>query len=165
MTINYINHDHDDRAKALHSFLVNDGFTKEEMDHIKFKVNDDDTSYIDLDGANVNESYMILTDEEADEKVKEYIKDSVWAFNSSFLASHSKADEKVFQILAEQCESSNEAVLSLIDDFDHFVEDAIMSDGRGHFLNFMTEQRRSIQTTLFTDVKNYKRCRVLSRLL
>ena len=136
MTINYINHDHDDRAKALHSFLVNDGFTKEEMDHIKFKVNDDDTSYIDLDGANVNESYMILTDEEADEKVKEYIKDSVWAFNSSFLASHSKADEKVFQILAEQCESSNEAVLSLIDDFDHFVEDAIMSDGRGHFLNF-----------------------------
>ena len=45
MTINYINHDHDDRAKALHSFLVNDGFTKEEMDHIKFKVNDDDTSY------------------------------------------------------------------------------------------------------------------------
>ena len=120
----------------LFSFLVNDGFTKEEMDHIKFKVNDDDTSYIDLDGANVNESYMILTDEEADEKVKEYIKDSVWAFNSSFLASHSKADEKVFQILAEQCESSNEAVLSLIDDFDHFVEDAIMSDGRGHFLNF-----------------------------
>ena len=33
-----------------------------------------------------------------------------------------KADEKVFQILAEQCESSNEAVLSLIDDFDHFVK-------------------------------------------
>ena len=54
------------------------------MDHIKFKVNDDDTSYIDLDGANVNESYMVLTDEEADEKVKEYIRDSVWAFNSSF---------------------------------------------------------------------------------
>ena len=52
-----------------------------------------------------------------------------------FLASHSKADEKVFQILADQCESSNEAVLSLIDDFDHFVNDAILSDGRGHFLN------------------------------
>ena len=68
----------------LYILLVNDGFTKEEMDHIKFKVNDDDTSYIDLDGANVNESYMILTDEEADEKVKEYIKDSVWAFNCSF---------------------------------------------------------------------------------
>ncbi len=134
MDINYINHNHDDRSKALHSFLVNDGFSKEEMDHIKFKINDDDTSYIDLDGANVNESYMILTDEEADEKVKEYIKDSVWAFNSSFLASHSKADEKVFEILAEQCESSNEAVLSLIDDFDHFVDDAILSDGRGHFL-------------------------------
>ena len=128
-------HDHEDRAKALHSFLVNDGFTKEEMDHIKFKVNDDDTSYIDLDGANVNESYMVLTDEEADEKVKEYIRDSVWTFNSSFLSAHSKADERVFEILADQCESSNEAVFSLIDDFDHFVEDAILSDGRGRFLN------------------------------
>jgi hypothetical protein len=134
MNTKYIDFSHDERSEALHSFLVNDGYTKEEMDHIKFKVNDDDTSYIDLDGENVNESYMVLTDEEADEKVKEYIKDSVWAFNSSFLASHSKADEKVFQILAEQCESSNEAVLSLIDDFDHFVDDAILSDGRGHFL-------------------------------
>tara|TARA_R100000773_G_C4157081_1_gene76587 strand:- start:29 stop:487 length:459 start_codon:yes stop_codon:yes gene_type:complete len=134
MTVNYINHDHDDRAKALHSFLVNDGFTKEEMEHIKFKINDDDTSYIDLDGENVNESYMVLTDEEADEKVKEYIEDSAWAFNSSFLAAHSKVDENVFKTLQEQCESSNEAVLSLIDDFDHFVDDAILSDGRGHFL-------------------------------
>ena len=34
MTINYIKHDHDDRAKALHSFLVNDGFTMEEMEHM-----------------------------------------------------------------------------------------------------------------------------------
>ena len=68
-------------------------------------------------------------------KSKSILKTSVWTFNSSFLSSHSKADEKVFQILAEQCESSNEAVFSLIDDFDHFVEDAIMSDGRGHFLN------------------------------
>ena len=135
MTVNYINHDHDDKAKALHSFLVNDGFTKEEMNHIKFKINDDDTSYIDLDGENVNESYMVLTDEEADEKVKEYIEDSAWTFNPSFLACHSKASIEVFKILSEQCESSNEAVLSLIDDFDHFVEDAIRSDGRGHFLN------------------------------
>ena len=134
MNTKYIDFSHDERSEALHSFLVNDGYTKEEMDHIKFKVNDDDTSYIDLDGENVNESYMVLTDEEADEKVKEYIYDSAWTFKPSFLASHSRVDENVFETLQELSEGANEAVLSLIDDFDHFVDDAILSDGRGHFL-------------------------------
>ena len=32
--------------------------------------------------------YRVLTDEEADVAVEEYISDSVWAFNASFLASH-----------------------------------------------------------------------------
>ena len=134
MNTKYIDFSHDERSEALFSFLVNDGYTKEEMDNIKFKVNDDDTSYIDLDGENVNESYMVLTDEEADEKVKEYIYDSAWTFKPSFLASHSRVDENVFETLQELSEGANEAVLSLIDDFDHFVDDAILSDGRGHFL-------------------------------
>lgn len=82
-----------------------------------------------------NEEYMILTDDEADEKVAEYIKETVWAFNPSFLSCHSGIDEDVFKLLQEKCESANEAILKLIKDFDHFVEDAIASDGRGHFLS------------------------------
>jgi len=82
-----------------------------------------------------NEEYMILTDDEADEKVAEYIKETVWAFNPSFLSCHSGIDEDVFKLLQEKCESSNEAILKLIKDFDHFVEDAVSSDGRGHFLS------------------------------
>ena len=82
-----------------------------------------------------NEEYMILTDDEADEKVAEYIKDSVWAFNPSFLSSHSGIDEDVFKLLQDKCESANEAVLKLIKDFDEFVEDAVATDGRGHFLS------------------------------
>ena len=81
------------------------------------------------------EEYMILTDDEADEKVAEYIKDSVWAFNPSFLSSHSDIDEGVFKLLQDKCESANEAVLKLIKDFDKFVEDAVGTDGRGHFLS------------------------------
>jgi hypothetical protein len=81
------------------------------------------------------EEYMILTDDEADEKVAEYIKDSVWAFNPSFLSCHSGIDQDVFKLLQEKCESANEAILKLIKDFDHFVEDAVASDGRGHFLS------------------------------
>lgn len=85
------------------------------------------------------EEYLVLTDEEADEKAKEYISESCWAFNKSFLNSHSEAineiDEKAWMKFVEGCESMNKAVKCMIYDFDHFVEDAISCDGRGHFLS------------------------------
>ena len=80
-----------------------------------------------------NEEYMVLTDDEADDKVAEYIKETVWAFNPDFLASHSGIDREVFEKLQDSCETANDAIFKLIKDFDHFVEDAIRSDGRGHF--------------------------------
>lgn len=85
-----------------------------------------------------SEQYLVLSDDEATEKAKEYIKDSVWAFNSSFLAGFCDLPEEVFKALQEGCENSNDAVLSLIEksgDFDDFADQAISSDGRGHFLN------------------------------
>lgn len=82
--------------------------------------------------------YLILTDDEADERAKDYILDSVWAFNKSFLNAHSKIinelDEKTFRVMQEKCEGINEAFKKMIDDIDHFVDDAIACDGRGHFL-------------------------------
>ena len=80
------------------------------------------------------QEYLVLTDDEAEELATDYIKESVWAFNSSFLSSHTGIDEDVFKLLSEKCESSNDAILSMIKDFDHFVYDAICSDGRGHFI-------------------------------
>ena len=82
-----------------------------------------------------NKEYLVLTEDEAEEKAKDYIKQSVWAFNSSFLSSHTGIDEDVFKLLSEKCESSNDAILSMIKDFDHFVGDAISTDGRGHFIS------------------------------
>jgi hypothetical protein len=83
--------------------------------------------------------YLVLTEIEADEKARDYILESVWAFNKSFLDSHSEAiselDDKTFSIIQERCESANKAILAMIDDVDHFVKDAIMCDGRGHFLS------------------------------
>ena len=35
----------------------------------------------------------------------------------------------------KHCESANDTILALIDDLDEFVQDAISSDGRGHFLS------------------------------
>jgi hypothetical protein len=83
--------------------------------------------------------YLVLTDDEADEKAKEYILESVWAFNPDFLAAHAREgiDADVIKAIQanEKCEGNNKALLALIEDKEHFVSDAILSDGRGHFLN------------------------------
>ena len=104
-------------------------------------------NHLDLDDEEVNNitfngnefihgdrEYLVLEDEEADKRAEEYIKDTAWAFKPSFLSAHTGIDEDVFNILSEKCEDSNNAVLSMIKDFDHFVSDAISSDGRGHFI-------------------------------
>jgi hypothetical protein len=85
----------------------------------------------------LDEDYLVLTDEEADEKAKEYILDSLWAFTPSFLASATGISSKVFEAIQNngQCESNNDAILSTVDDEDALVEQAIQWDGRGHFLS------------------------------
>ncbi len=89
------------------------------------------------DESNYNNDYLVLTDEEADEKAKEYILDTVWAFKPSFLADETGIDVEVFDAIQNngRCESNNKAILSMIDDEDGFVESAISADGRGHFLS------------------------------
>jgi hypothetical protein len=83
--------------------------------------------------------YYVLTDSEADEKAAEYIKDSLWAFNASFIIEHSKlpyeAKEMVQSFQSVKCESANDTIEALIEDMNEFVQDAIRADGRGHFLS------------------------------
>ena len=82
--------------------------------------------------------YLVLTDEEAHEKVEQNILDSVWAFRPEFLECFMPegVTTDVIKLLQEKCESANPALLSMLGDRkDNFVRDAIRSDGRGHFLN------------------------------
>ena len=81
------------------------------------------------------DDYLVYTDDEADEAVHDYIKESVCFFRSDFIAAHAEVDEEVIKKLQELHENSNNAIKSLIKDFDHFVDDAICADGRGHFLS------------------------------
>jgi hypothetical protein len=85
--------------------------------------------------------YLVLTDEEAHERCVEHIKDTLWAFSASFIASHTrnglsteciKALEKM---QGELCESALPIIEALIEDLDHFARDAMSSDGRGHFIS------------------------------
>ena len=91
--------------------------------------------------------YYVLTDEQADERVKKEIENSLWAFNADFVIQHCKNYDEMDQWEVESaveslrhaqencCESANGLVFALIDDMDEFVEDAINADGRGHFIS------------------------------
>jgi len=91
------------------------------------------------DHTEIDDNYNVYTDEEAGEAAKEYIKESVWAFNASFIINHSmlpyKAKEMIENFQTTKREDANETILALIEDFDEFVSDAISADGRGHFMN------------------------------
>lgn len=87
-----------------------------------------------------NDDYYVLTNEEADEKATEYITDSLWAFNPSFLAFMTDFDEEIFQAIADngKCESNNDIIYNTIKKtcgIDDFVTAAIQTDGRGHFMS------------------------------
>lgn len=87
--------------------------------------------------ANGNE-YLVLDDDEANARAREYIIDSLWAFNASFLANYTDLPEEVFTLLSEKCENGNEAIAKLIEktgSLDDFVYEAISADGRGHFMS------------------------------
>ncbi len=81
--------------------------------------------------------YLVLTDDEADDKARDYIADLLWAFNASFLASETGFDEIIFTALQSKCEGANDSFRSLVDKscgLDSFAESAVSADGRGHFL-------------------------------
>ena len=88
--------------------------------------------------------YLVCTDEEADKRCAEYILDTLWAFNTSFIINYidtrTDYDErslyKCLVALQDLCEDSNYLIKLLIGNrIDEFVSDAISADGRGNYLN------------------------------
>ena len=109
------------------------------------------SEFLGCDAAEVTESdigiysygdneYLVLTDVEADEKTRDYMKLSVWAFRADWLIPKFKkcfqdiTIEIVEKMQREMCEDANDILKGMIDDFDFFVSDSVLSDGRGHFL-------------------------------
>jgi hypothetical protein len=94
------------------------------------------------------QSYAIGTDEEADEAAAEYIKNTLWAFNPSFLATQTDLPEEVFTAMQDKCEDANETFLTLVersdDGLEGLVDEAISADGRGHFLSGYDGEEREV---------------------
>ena len=90
--------------------------------------------------------YRVLTDSEAAAEAEEYIKESLWAFNSKFLLEHMESVEytpEVEKALQETqnklCESANPLILAMIggeDNIDCLTYDVIAVDGRGHYISW-----------------------------
>lgn len=122
-----------DRMEALAKHL---GIELDEGETLEDYITED--SYTDNEFDAEGNTYLVLTDDEADDAAREYIADSLWAFNADFLSGNTGLPSEVFEGMQEQCEGANETFRTLVDkcgDFSRLVSDAIASDGRGHFLN------------------------------
>jgi len=99
--------------------------------------------------------YLVLTDNEADDAVRWNIEQSVWAFNASFLSWHTGVDEEAILALQQMAEGGNDALTAMIRDFDFFVDEAVASDGRGHFLAGYDHEEHEVE---FLSVERNGRC-------
>lgn len=126
------------KQKALWEHLNKQGLT----DSIAVIEAGYDNNHFECQG----EEYLVLTEDEREEAVKEYIKESIWAFNADFILDNSRIEwnnnreydqiEKALKEMQEKlCESANSLILALIEDFDQFVDNAVSADGYGHFLS------------------------------
>ena len=83
-----------------------------------------------------NQEYLVLNNKESQTRCEEDIKQSIWAFNSSFLSFHTGINEDIIKSVQEHCESSNDMLLNSIKDIEKFINEAIASDGKGHFISY-----------------------------
>ena len=114
------------KERALREFLNLDKAQKIEFENDCFRTE------------GTGEEYLVLTDEEADQIAGDYIKESVWAFRADFLLGYlpEGMTTEAIEAIQENCESANSPILAMIGyRLEDFIQDAIASDGRGHFIS------------------------------
>ena len=87
-----------------------------------------------------NDTYYVLTEEEAEELVRERIKESLWCISSEFIEHETGFDAEIIGMVQQRmCENSNKFVKALIEascGLEKFMNDIIEADGRGIFLTY-----------------------------
>lgn len=122
-----------ERMEALAKHL---GITLEDGETLEDYISEG--SYTENEFEAEGNTYLVLTDEEADAAVWEYISQSLWAFNADFLAGNTDLPAEVFTALQDKCEDANDTFMTLVEkcgDFNGLVSEAVSSDGRAHFMN------------------------------
>jgi hypothetical protein len=118
-------------------------------EHLDCDIEEIEQGYDDSTFEHGNAEYLLLTDSEADERAKDYIKETVWAFNSWYIAKHTGLNEKIIKHLQNECEEANDIILNSIKDIDKFISDAISEDGRGHFMSSYDGEEVELADNLF----------------
>jgi hypothetical protein len=93
--------------------------------------------------------FAVATNDEANKASENYIRDSILAFNATFILSCCELPfalrKAIESYQKEECENANEPLLELVEKtcgIKKFAEKAIQSDGRGHFLATYDGQER-----------------------
>lgn len=121
------------KLEALASFL---GCEIEELNQTKM-------GHYGLDSFELGSNeYAIGKDSEVDAACLDYIRETIWAFNSDFIVSECGLPYQLAEVFRayqeKECEGANDALLSLVEKLcglESFAESAISADGRGHFLS------------------------------
>jgi hypothetical protein len=117
---------------------------EDEDEEIEIISSDDEIVEFEVSG----QTYLFVTDEQADELANSYIEGSLWAFRPEFLASETLLPEEVFESLQNKCENANEPINSLIKKtcgLDTFIQSAIDADGRGFFISSYDGEEHEIK--------------------
>jgi hypothetical protein len=84
-------------------------------------------------------SYAVGTEKQVDAAVREYVRDSLWAFRPEYLEAYTPEgiDAEIIGIIVEKKnEDATEIIARLVGDkLGELIDDAIAADGRGHFLS------------------------------
>lgn len=90
--------------------------------------------------SNGSKEYSIGNEEEVDNATEQNIRESLCYFNSQWIVDHLDTEIPVNAITAiqEKYEDGNDSlyeIISKLGDWDYFVRDSILADGRGHFMS------------------------------
>ena len=134
---------------ALKKFLVEQGEVPEdEINEVVVK-KEWDSLYSEYRFDVYGDDYLVMDDDHAYAAAFHEISQLLWAFNTDFILDHLKDDIKcgnypvdldelkagIDLVKEKLCEGSNAIIHALIDDLEAFVDDAILADGRGHFIS------------------------------
>lgn len=117
-------------ALAKHLGLDNDGADDLEV-----------AGYDDTSIKYGREEYLVLTDEEADDRATTTFRETLWACTPRFLASYvpalrsARVERAWADVMGELSDDANPLVEALLGDrLEEAVKDGLSLDGRGHFL-------------------------------
>lgn len=105
-----------------------------------------------------SQEWVVLTEDEANDKVAEDIRESLWAFNTTFLSDYMPLDaDMLYDLRGDRCEGANAAILALVGSrIGELITDAIALDGRGHFTNSYDGREYEVQTDSGEDFLAYR---------